>query len=61
MTKYVARKYTELNAYMTLYEDDKTIGLSDGVGYVATLTADEVLELYLVLKNIFDKEGGKAR
>ena len=54
MSEYVARKYTELNAYMALY-DDKTIGLSDGVGYMGTLSANEVRELYLILKNIFEE------
>ncbi len=56
ITKYAA---TELNAYMTLHEDDKTIDLSDGVGYIDTLTAGEVLELYLVLKNIFERKEKK--
>jgi len=56
MNKYVARRHTELNAYMTLYDDDKTIGLSDGVGYMGTLSANEVRELYLILKNVFEEE-----
>lgn len=43
------------NDYMSLYSNG-TIGLSDGVGYLTTLSAEEVLELYKVLR----KEVGKS-
>jgi len=38
--------------YLSLF-DNKTIGISDGVGYINTLEEDEVEKLYLALKKLF--------
>ena len=36
------------NYYMTLFSDG-TLGISDGVGYIDTLSEDETLKLYEAL------------
>ena len=41
--------------YIGLY-DDGTIGVSDGVGYVGTISKEEVLLLYEKLKYLFERE-----
>ena len=44
------------NAFLCIYKD-KTIGISDGVGYVDTMKEEEVKEMYEQLKTMF--EGGQ--
>lgn len=43
------RKCLWQNDYLGLYNDGE-LGISDGVGYVDTLTAEETKELYEALK-----------
>ncbi len=46
------------NNYMALY-DDGTLGISDGIGYLATLSKEETKELALALARYFlgEEEG----
>lgn len=47
------------NDYMALFSNG-TLGFSDGVGYIGTLTVEETKELYQALKKFFEaKEQGE--
>ena len=51
----MSRKELFSGTYMSLF-DDKTIGVSDGVGFVGAMELDEVEELYLALDKLFKGE-----
>lgn len=42
--------------YISLF-DDGTIGMSDGVGYVGQMRAEDVREFYEALKNFYESKG----
>lgn len=53
------RKLLYSDFYFGLWSDGE-LAISDGMGYVGSLTEDETKELYLALKGYFEFEGEKT-
>jgi hypothetical protein len=44
------------NDYFSLFSDG-TLGISDGVGYISSLTEEEIQQLYVALKQLYETSG----
>lgn len=51
----ITRKLLHTDSYLGFWSDGE-LAISDGVGYVDSLTKDETKELYLALKDYFEFE-----